>query len=264
MSRTSRQWMAEYEKKTGGRLLAIAHNGNLSNGLMFDDVTLTTKKPLDAICDAAVKWEPLYEVCQSKGTEANAQLSSTDEFANFEIWDKGSFGPVPKTKDMLPREYAREALKRGLAYEAKLGVNPFKFGMIGSTDSHTSLATAEENNFFGKAAMLEPTSDPIRFAEVITGRPAPKGTQIYAREGSAAGLAAVWARDNTREALWDAMARKEVFGTSGTRLIVRVFGGFDFSQKDLDRSVFAAHGYANGVPMGGDLRPQRPARRRRC
>ena len=249
-------WMADYEKKTGGRLLAIAHNGNLSNGLMFDDVTLTTKKPLDR--DYAMrrsKWEPLYETTQSKGTgETHPQLSSTDEFANFEIWDKGSFGPVPKTKDMLPREYAREALKRGLAYEAKLGVNPFKFGMIGSTDSHTSLATAEENNFFGKAAMLEPSSDPIRFEEVITGRPAPKGTQIYAREGSAAGLAAVWARDNTREALWDAMARKEVFATSGTRLIVRVFGGFDFSQKDLNRSDFAAHGYANGVPMGGDLK----------
>ena len=192
---------------------------------------------------------------QGKGTgEAHPQLSPTDEFANFEIWDRGSFGPVPKTKDMLPREYAREALKRGLAYEAKLGVNPFKFGMIGSTDSHTSLATTEENNYFGKVASLEPTSDPIRFEEVATGRTAPPGAQMYARELSASGLAGVWARDNTREALWDAMARKEVFGTTGTRLIVRVFGGFDFSQKDLDRSDFAAHGYANGVPMGGDLK----------
>ena len=179
------KWMADYEKKTGGRLLAIPHNGNLSNGLMFDDVTLTTKKPLDR--DYALrrsKWEPLYEVTQMKGTgEAHPQLSPTDEFANFEIWDKGSFGPQPKTKDMLPREYAREALKRGLAYEAKLGVNPFKFGMIGSTDSHTSLATTEENNFFGKVAMLEPSSDPIRFEEVAS-RAARRrqGAQIYARE----------------------------------------------------------------------------------
>ena len=155
---------------------------------------------------------------------------------------------------MLPHEYAREALKRGLAYEARLGVNPFKFGLIGSTDSHTSLATTEENNYFGKVASLEPTSDPIRFEEVATGRPAPPGAQMYGRELSASGLAGVWARDNTREALWDAMARKEVFGTTGTRLIVRVFGGFDFSQKDLDRSDFATHGYANGVPMGGDLK----------
>ncbi len=250
------KWMADYEKKTGGRLLAIAHNGNLSNGLMFDDVTLTTKKPLDR--DYALlrsKWEPLYEVTQMKGTgEASPQLSSGDEFANFEIWDRGSFGSEPKTKDMLPREYAREALKRGLAYEAKLSVNPFKLGMIGSTDSHTSLATTEENNFFGKVVSLEPSSDPIRFEEPITARIAPKGTQMYARETSAAGLAAVWARENTREALWDAMARKEVYATTGTRLIVRVFGGFDFTKTDLERSDFAKHGYDNGVPMGGDLK----------
>ena len=250
------KWMADYEKKTGGRLLAIPHNGNLSNGLMFDDVTLTTKKPFDRdYAQRRSKWEPLYEVTQGKGTsEAHPQLSPNDEFANFEVWDRGSFGPQPKTKDMLPREYAREAFKRGLAYEASLGVNPFKFGTIGSSDSHTSLATNEENNYFGKIATLEPTSDPIRFEEVATGRPAPPGAQMYARELSASGLAGVWARDNTREALWDAMARKEVFGTTGTRLIVRVFGGFDFSQKDLDRSDFAAHGYATGVPMGGDLK----------
>ena len=219
------QWMADYEKKTGGRLLAIPHGGNISNGLMFDDVTLTTKKPLDRdYAERRAKWEPLYEATQIKGDgEAHPLLSTRDEFAGFEIWDKGSFGPQVKTKDMLPREYAREALKRGLAYEAKLGVNPFKFGMVGSTDSHTSLATTEENNFFGKVVILEPSADPIRFEEVITGRPAPKGHQIYARQSSASGLAAVWARENTREALWDAMARKEVYATTGTRLRVRVF-----------------------------------------
>ena len=210
-------WMADYEKKTGGRLLAIPHNGNLSNGLMFDDATLTVKKPLDR--DYALrrsKWEPLYEVTQGKGTgEAHPQLSPTDEFANFELWDRGSFGPAPKAEDMLPREYAREALKRGLAYEAKLGVNPFKFGMIGSTDSHTSLATTEENNYFGKASFLEPSSDPVRFNEVMTARMGEQRVQMYSREASASGLAAVWARDNTREALWDAMERKEVFGDHG-------------------------------------------------
>ena len=155
---------------------------------------------------------------------------------------------------MLPREYAREALKRGLAYEVRLGVNPFKFGMIGSTDSHTSLATTEEDNFFGKVVILEPSADPIRFEEVITGRPAPKGHQIYARQSAASGLAAVWARENTREALWDAMARKEVYATTGTRIRVRVFAGWDFVKSDLDRSDFAKHGYDNGVPMGGDLK----------
>jgi hypothetical protein len=155
---------------------------------------------------------------------------------------------------MLPREYAREAYKRGLAYEAKLGVNPFKFGLVGSTDAHTALSTTEENNMFGKVVPLEPSADPIRFEEVIAGRTAPKGNQLRGRNTSAAGLAAVWARENTREALWDAMARKETFATTGTRIRVRVFGGFDFAASDLQRSDFAKNGYAKGVPMGGDLK----------
>jgi hypothetical protein len=249
-------WMADYEKKTGGRLLAIPHNGNLSNGLMFDDVTLTSKKPLDRdYARRRSRWEPIVEVTQPKGTgEAHPSLSPTDEFANFEIWDKASLGPEPKTPDMLPREYAREALKRGLAYETKLGVNPFKFGMIGSTDMHTSLSTTQENNFFGKVVVLEPSADPVRFNEIIAGRTAPKGSQIYARQTAAAGLAGIWARENTRAALWDAMARKEVFGTTGTRIRVRVFAGWDFVKTDLDRSDFAKYGYEKGVPMGGDLK----------
>jgi len=249
-------WMTAYEKQTGGRLLAIPHNGNLSNGLMFDDVTLTAKRPIDR--DYALRrmrWEPLYEVTQMKGDgEAHPSLSPNDEFADFETWDRGSFGPNPKTPDMLPKEYAREAYKRGLAYEAKLGANPFKFGMVGSTDAHTGLSTTDEDNFFGKVAGLEPSADPVRFEEVIAGRPAPKGHQIYARQTSASGLAAVWARENTREALWDAMARKEVYATTGTRLLVRVFGGYDFTARDLTRSDFAEQGYARGVPMGGDLK----------
>ena len=249
------EWMADYEQKTGGRMLAIPHNGNLSNGLMFDDVTLTDKQPLDRdYAERRARWEPLYEVTQMKGDgEAHPFLSAEDEFADFETWDKASFGAEPTTKAMLPREYAREAYKRGLAFDATLGANPFKFGMIGSTDSHTSLSTAQEDNFFGKVVLLEPSADPIRFEEVIAGRPAPSGSQIYARETSASGLAAVWARENTREALWDAMARKEVYATTGTRIRVRVFGGFDFVQEDLQRSDFAAHAYGNGVPMGGDL-----------
>jgi hypothetical protein len=250
------EWMADYEKITGGRLLAIAHNGNLSNGLMFDDVTLTAKKPLGRdYAERRSRWEPLYEATQMKGDgETHPLLSTRDEFADFERWDKASFGAQPKTKEMLPREYAREALKRGLAYEARLGVNPFKFGMVGSSDSHTSLATTQEDNFFGKVVVLEPSANPMRFDEVIAGRSAPKGSQIHARQTSASGLAAVWARDNTREALWDAMARKEVYATTGTRLVVRVFGGFDFSARDLDRPDFAAQGYGRGVPMGGDLK----------
>jgi hypothetical protein len=254
------KWMAAYEQKTGGKLLAIPHNGNLSNGWMFDDVTLTTKKPLDRdYAERRMRWEPLYEVTQMKGDgEAHPSLSTRDEFADFETWDKGSLGSgEAKTPAMLPREYAREAFKRGLAYEAKLGVNPFKFGIVGSTDSHTSLATTEESNFFGKIVALEPSADPIRFDEVVAGRlknPEGKRVEQYARQTSASGLAAVWARDNTRESLWDAMARKEVYATTGTRLRVRVFGGFDFGAGDLDRSNSAEYGYEHGVPMGGDLK----------
>jgi hypothetical protein len=250
------KWMARYEEKTGEKLLAIPHNGNLSNGIMFDDVTLVSKKPLDRdYAERRARWEPLYETTQMKGDgETHPKLSPTDEFANFERWDKGQLGPAPKTPDMLPREYTREALKRGLAYEAKLGVNPFKFGLIGSTDSHTSLSTTTEDNFFGKVAAVEPTSDPIRFNETIGGIGGPPEVGQFARQTSASGLAAVWSRDNTREALWDAMARKEVYATTGTRLVVRVFGGYDFTAKDLERSDFAAHGYGKGVPMGGDLK----------
>ncbi len=250
------EWMADYERKTGGRLLAIPHNGNVSNGLMFDDVTLSSKKPLDRdYAERRMRWEPLYEVTQMKGDgEAHPVLSPNDEFADFETWDKGAFGPESKTPEMLPREYAREAYKRGLAYEEKLGANPFKFGLIGSTDSHTGLPTTQEDSFFGKVSTVEPTADPIRFEEIIVGRPNPDPTKkIRAWQTSASGLAAVWSRENTREALWDAMARKEVYATTGTRLLVRVFAGWGLKASDQDRSDFAEHGYEHGVPMGGDL-----------
>lgn len=248
--------MSDTEKKIGVRLLAIPHNGNLSSGLMFDEITLTTKKPLDRdYAQRRMRWEPLYEVTQMKGDgEAHPALSRNDEFADFETWDKGSFGTTIHTAAMLPGEYAREALKRGLAYEKKFGVNPFKFGMIGSTDSHTGLATTTEDNFFGKITGLEPTGKPERYDEPITGVYFDDPTQQnLARDSSASGLAAVWATDNTREALWDAMSRKEVYATTGTRLMVRVFGGFDFVEDDVQRHDFAKYGYQKGVPMGGDL-----------
>lgn len=250
-------WMADYEARTGGRMLAIPHGGNLSNGLMFDDVTFTSKKAIDAdYATRRMRWEPLYEVTQIKGdAETHPILSAEDEFADYGRWDRGSFGPEPKTPDMLPKEYARSAWKRGLAYEERLGVNPFKFGVIGSTDAHTGLATTQEDNFFGKVTLVEPTADPIRFSEAITGRftpDDPSDDQTHAM-GLASGLAAVWARENTRAAIWDALNRKEVFATTGTRMRVRVFGGYGFTPEDMDRSDFVRHGYENGVPMGGDL-----------
>jgi hypothetical protein len=251
------KWMAAYEAQTGGRVLAIPHNGNLSNGLMFSDVTFSGKKLSREYAEKRTRWEPVYEVTQMKGDgEAHPLLSPNDEFADYGTWEKGSFGPEPKTPDMLPREYAREAYKRGLKYEARLGANPFKFGMIGSTDSHTSLATYEENNYFGKAPAGEPSADPERFQEMITGyAQKPDGPDVTIRhfQTLASGLAAVWATDNTREALWDALNRKEVYATTGTRMTVRVFAGWDFAPADVQRPDFAKAGYLRGVPMWGDL-----------
>lgn len=256
-------WMEQVEARTGSRLLAIAHNGNLSNGLMFSEVVGPERRPMDrAYAERRTRWEPIYEVTQIKGDgETHPRLSPNDEFANFERWDKGSFGTEAKTPAMLPGEYAREAFKRGLALEATLGVNPFKLGLIGSTDSHTSLATTREENFFGKATALEPSARPERFNETIASRfKNPEGKDIAHRawQSSASGLAAVWATENTREALFDAMARREVYATTGTRMVVRLFAGWDFTPADLERSDLAAQGYARGVPMGGEL-PQAPA-----
>jgi hypothetical protein len=251
------EYMDDYEKKTGGKVLAIPHNGNMSNGIMFDDVTLMTKKPIDEnYAKNRMRWEPIYEVTQIKGDgEAHPLLSPNDEFADFYTWDTGTLGAATTTPDMHPREYAREVFKRGLVYEEKLGTNPFKFGMIGSTDAHTSIASTEENNFFGKVSMAEPSANPhYRFDETVVARTNPDKTKhIKHWQAAAGGLAAVWSRENTREALWDAMARKEVYATTGTRIRVRVFAGWDFDAEDLTRSNFAENGYEKGVPMGGDL-----------
>ncbi len=247
-------WMEQAEVTTGQKLLAIPHNGNLSNGLMFDQVRLSGQ-PFDAdYFRQRARWEPLYEITQMKGDgETHPLLSPEDEFADFETWDKGQLGPEPKTPEMLPREYARAAWRRGLAYDAETGINPFKFGVIGSTDAHTSLSTVGEDNFFGKVAAVEPTADPIRFEEVVGGIGGDESVAQYAWQTSGSGLAAVWARENTRKAIWDALARKEVYATTGPRMRVRVFAGYDFEESDLPRSDFAAYGYDNGVPMGADL-----------
>jgi hypothetical protein len=245
-------YMANYEKKTGGRVLSIAHNGNFSNGLMFDTKTLNGNPLTKAYAEQRMRFEPLYEVTQQKGdTEAHPLLSPDDEFADFETMDKGNLnGTVAKTPDMIPREYAREALKVGLRLEEKLGTNPFKFGMVGSTDNHTALPTTREENNFSKASFVEPSADRAEHA-LIKGEK-PELSMMLADVG-AAGLAAVWARENTRESIWDAMARKEVYATTGTRLIVRVFGGWDFTPDEVLRPDYARQGYARGVPMGGDL-----------
>jgi Protein of unknown function (DUF3604) len=244
-------WMTAYEERTGGDVLAIAHNGNLSNGLMFPvETNPATGEPLtgDYVATRA-HWEPVYEVTQIKGDgETHPVLSPTDEFADYETWDKANLGPVLKEEWMLQNEYAREALKNGLALEASLGTNPYKFGMVGSTDSHTGLSTAEEENFFGKHSGVEP--EPHRWEHVV-GEFGP--LRIEGWEMAAAGYAGVWAMENTREAIFDAFERKEVYATTGPRMIVRFFGGWSFAADDALSRLPAAIGYSKGVPMGGDL-----------
>jgi len=246
------RWMAGYEQKTGGRVLAIAHNGNLSNGAMFATETLSGKRINRDYAERRSTWEPLYEVTQMKGDgEAHPLLSPNDEFANYENWDRGNWNGELKTPEMLPHEYARGALKIGLQQEERLGVNPFKFGLIGATDSHTSLATTREENNFGKVSIMEPGPD--RFAAPIVPDPEGVGTATYEFETIASGLQGIWARENTRASLWDAMMRKETYATTGTRITVRVFAGWDYDQADVLRPDFANTGYLGGVPMGGDL-----------
>ncbi|HSA85870.1 MAG TPA: DUF3604 domain-containing protein [Nitrospira sp.] len=246
------KWMAMAEDKTGSEVLAIAHNGNLSNGRMFPTLEAFGKKIDRAYAEERIKRERLYEVTQTKGTgEVHPVLSPTDEFANFEIWDKGNLdGSAPKTKDMLEFEYARSAYKNGLALESKLGLNPYKFGLIGSSDAHTGLAAVEEENFFGKTAPQEPS--PERMTAAFFNHPK-TGVKIMDWEVGASGYAAVWATENTREAIFDAMQRRETYATTGTRMIVRFFGGWDFESSDAHNRLPAAIGSGKGVPMGGDL-----------
>jgi len=247
------KWLTAYEEKTGGDVLAIAHNGNLSNGRMFPVVEAFGKKIDREYAETRARWERLYEVTQTKGTgESHPYLSPNDEFANFEIWDKGNLdGSAAKAKDMLEYEYARSGLKSGLKLEKELGTNPYKFGMIGSSDAHTGLAALEEENFFGKTTPQEPS--PERMTKAFFNNPK-TGVKIMDWEVSSSGYAAVWATENTREALFDAMERREVYGTTGPRMIVRFFGGWEFEPMDARNRLPAAIGYAKGVPMGGDLR----------
>ena len=249
------KWMQRYEERTGGRVLALAHNGNLSNGQMFPvETNPNTGADIDAdYVQTRARWEPLYEVTQIKGDgEAHPFLSPTDEFADFETWDRGNVSlTVPKADDMLQYEYAREALKNGLKLERSLGTNPYQFGMVGSTDSHTALSTAEENNFFGKMASDEPQVGRIALG---MGGGALDEDIWMTWETSASGYAAVWAEENTREAIWDAMARREVYATTGPRMTVRFFGGWEYSEDDANGQTLAANGYGKGVPMGGTLR----------
>lgn len=245
-------FMAEYEKETGGRVLAIPHNSNLTNGVMF---ALTDSKG-NALSEEYAKlrsrWEPLLEATQIKGdSEAHPYESPDDEFADYETWngwggrEDGLFlGRKLGIREnwKIKHEYARSALKLGLSQKAKLGANPFKFGMVGGSDSHTSLAGIDEDNFWGKSTVAEPSAKRIFASDAVSNW-----------EMVASGYAAVWAKENTRQSLFAAMQRKETYATTGPRIVLRFFGGWDYKDQDADGADFVRVGYAGGVPMGGDL-----------
>ncbi len=246
-------YMDAYEKSTGGRVLAIPHNSNLSNGLMFE-LTQPGGGPMTAAyAKRRARLEPVVEITQIKGdSEAHPFLSPNDEFSGYGVagWEMNNLlSNQPKVSSMYAGEYVREALKRGLALEAQTGVNPYKFGLIGSTDSHTALATADEIQFFGKHSGTEPSAARTMAPQNLGTRKGRFGWHYLA-----SGYAAVWAKANTRAAIFDAMTRREVYASTGPRMTVRVFGGWDFTTDDL-KGDWVRAGYARGVPMGGELKP---------
>jgi hypothetical protein len=248
------KWMEAWEAKTGGKLLAIPHNGNLSNGMMFALTRFDGSPMTREWADARQRWEPLFEAIQMKGqSESHPSLSTTDEFAvGYELWDRGNLTMMPKKPGDIAHEYLREALKNGLKVEQDLGTNPFKYGMAGGTDTHNGLTAAEEDNFFAKFPSTEPRADRWSEDAMKFGDRVIKGWEM-----TAAGYTAVWATGNTRAEIWDAMKRKETYATSGPHMTVRFFGGYEFTREDVSRSP-ATIGYEKGVPMGADL-PAAPA-----
>ena len=242
------QALANYETATGGEVLSIAHNGNLSNGMMFPDETVGGSPIDEAYASLRARFETVYEVTQVKGDgEAHPILSPDDKFADFENWDWDNIGRSQKKEDwMLPQEYARGALKRGLRFEDELGVNPFKIGLIGSTDGHNSISTPEEDNFFGKFPESEP--GPARLENAMALDRLWQNSLLVA-----SGYAAVWAKENTRAAIFDAIKRREVYATTGSRIKVRFFSGWEFDETDIHRPAMLDIAYGTGVPMGGDL-----------
>ena len=246
------QYMATYEDKIGGQILAIPHNGNLSNGLMFNGKTSDGKRMTRDYAEERSRWEPLHEVSQVKGDEeTHPLLSPNDEFADFETWDVSNIdGSTAKEDEMLQYEYARSALKLGLQLGKRLGVNPYKFGMSAASDTHTALSTTREENFFGKYEHTEPSEDRHNGEVIPADDPS---LRVLTSQENASGLVAVWARENTRGEIFDSMRRKEVYATTGTRIRVRVFGGWDFGADEVSRPDFIVQGYERGVPMGGTL-----------
>ena len=240
-------WLEETTKKHDVDLVSIPHNSNVSGGLMFPDEKDSKGNALTpSYAKTRAKWEPIVEMTQIKGTsEAHPALSPNDEFANFELWDaflKSNGGKASRTKP-IRGDFIRYALQDGLRLEESLGTNPYKFGLIGSSDTHTALSSVDEDNFTGKNLIDGGAADKSK----------PWISDIKHIDFSSSGYAAVWAESNTRRDIYDAFIRKEVYGTTGSRIQLRVFGGWDFEQEEVEQADFVSIGYSKGVPMGSDL-----------
>ena len=251
-------FLADYEAKTGGSVLAIPHNSNGSGGRMFRTEDTAGNPLTREQAERRAYFEPIVEVTQYKGdSESHPYLSPEDEFAEYELWDKSNMGLTIAHQDEWFRyEYVRSALKLGIGLQFDIGANPYRLGLIGSTDSHTGFSAAEEDNFWGKTTRTEPDHERWK-SPMVDPENLPEGVELVVlmREWqmAASGYAAVWATENTREALFDAMRRREVYATTGPRMTVRFFGGFGFDPEDAYSPDLSRQGYDKGVPMGGDL-----------
>jgi hypothetical protein len=246
------KWM-DAQRKAGNELLAISHNANLSDGWMYPVDVDTFGWPIDAAWAASRdRNERLVEIKQVKGqSETHPLLSPNDEFAGYEIYS-GLLGVPPDIGriDRIHGSFARQAYKDGIAMQDTRGYNPYKFGMAGGSDSHNTGSPYRQDNFFGAHAAVDGTID-RRLAGVLLGK------TLDVRLENPGGLTGVWAEENTRASIWDAMYRKETFGVSGPHIKVRFFGGWEYSADAVSQPDWIKTGYANGVPMGADLPPMK-------
>jgi hypothetical protein len=239
-------WM-DAQRKQGNEVLAISHNANLSDGLMFPTDVDSKGRPIDAAwAQERMINEPLNEIKQVKGTsETEPTLSPTDEFANFELMNY-LIGTENSTGKSNPHgSYARDGFKRGVAMQDKRGYNPYKFGFVGAGDAHNTATSYSQDNYFGDHGMIDATPKDRLSGTVFSG--------MTVLQTGTSGLGGVWAEENTRASIFDAMKRKETFGTSGVHIKVRLFGGWNYPSDVLDKTDWVKVGYAQGVPMGGDL-----------
>ncbi|MCB1689056.1 MAG: DUF3604 domain-containing protein [Halioglobus sp.] len=241
-------WDALDKQRAAGKtVLAIPHNGNVSNGLMYDRVQYDGSPMTADYAAQRLRNEPISEIMQIKGTsDTHPVLSPEDEFADFEIMN-AMLSPAGEYSE--PRgSYSRDALRTGIEFSHAEGFNPYRFGVIGSSDSHNASTPVEEDNFTGKLPLMDGTAG-LRLGESIL---LPESMQ-RSRKWGAAGLAAVWAQENTRESIYDALLRKETYATSGPRISLRFFGSFDYSADMMESVELLEQAYARGVPMGGTL-----------